>query len=88
MLSCCKSHYNNNKNNDCVNKEARLVILLKMTVNKVVQMKYNFDASDPQTAPNGTFEHPNFNKNSEGEFPQTPLKVRALWALGRVPSPP
>ena len=32
----------------CVNKEAGLVILLKMTVNKVVQIKYNFDASDPQ----------------------------------------
>ena len=28
-------------------KTAGLVFLLKMTVNKVVQMKYNFDASDP-----------------------------------------
>ena len=28
-------------------KKARLVILSKMMVNKVVQMKYNFDAYDP-----------------------------------------
>ena len=29
------------------NKEAGLGILLKVTVNKVAQVKYNFDASDP-----------------------------------------
>ena len=52
--------------------------------NKVVQMKYNFDTSDP---PNGTFEH-SISKNFWGECPQTRLKVRALRALGRVPSPP
>ena len=31
----------------CVNTEEGLVILLQMTINEVVQMKYNFDALDP-----------------------------------------
>ena len=31
---------------ECVNIAAHLVILLKMMVNNVVQMKYNFDPSD------------------------------------------
>ena len=31
----------------CVNAEEGLVILLQMTINEVVQMKYNFDALDP-----------------------------------------
>ena len=56
---------------DCVNKEAGLVILLKMMVNKVVQIKFNFDASDPpQTAANGTFEHPNFKNFLRGNAPR------------------
>ena len=31
----------------CVDTEEGLVILLQMTINEVVQMKYNFNALDP-----------------------------------------
>jgi len=72
----------------CVNTEAGLVILLQMTVNKVVQIKYNFDALDPpwlhQMAPL-SFQ---FSKNFWGGMPPDPLKVHAPRELGRVPSPP
>ena len=63
-----------------------MALLLKMTVNKVVQMRYNFDTSDPPECTKWHLWVSKFQKISEGGCPQTPLKVRALRALWPPPS--
>ena len=83
LIFVAKSHYDVTW--ICVNKEACLVILLKVMVNKVKQMKYNFDASDPprlhQIAPLSI----QISKTFWREIPPDPLRARALRALARMP---